>query len=288
MEDDFKFYNDKEIEKIIKSQEKLVYVDNGIDEVAVKVKDLPDFITDFSNKTGHKYNLKIYDYHTPSMNPIATTRGCFLDRCNPRFREEIIDRLIDVQTGEKPIKKYKIIDERLLEIVIDKLKEERVLLEYGDVFVYEGYIVEIDDTNSDNYKETLVQIFNSRDDYESGNYNEIVSLNTINLQQNIKDYIDNFNKVQENSKTGTKEYISFILGYDLLNKNFSNSKTPECDIVYDFCNKLSDKFINTEYYRNNNISLYEALEKWVEANKSSIKKDFEKFTGIKSEKSYER
>lgn len=171
---------------------------------------------------------------------------------------------------------------------IEKLKEDKVLLEYGDVIEYKGFVIEIDDTNPDNHKETLVQIFETKEDYDSGNYNEIVSLNTINLEKNIKAYVDSNYQIQDNAKLDTKEYITFILGYDLLNKDFNNSKTPECDIVYDFCNKLSDKFVNTECYKNNNISLYEALEKWVEANKSSIKKDFEKFSGVKSEKNYER
>lgn len=275
MEDNFIFYSKEEIEKIIKSQTKLVYVDNGMDEIAIRVKDLPDFIVDFSNKTGHKINLKIYDYHRPSMTPIATTIGSYLGKCEPKFREEIIDRLMEVQTGMKKLKKYKIIDERLLEEVTNKLKEKKVLLEYGDIIECNGHFIEIDDTNPDNYKETLVQIFNTKEDYDSKNYNEIVSLNTINLEKNIKNYIQSNYQNKDNSKLDSKEYIAFILGYDLLNKYFSNSKTPECDIVYEFCDKLSNKFVNTEYYKNSHISLYEALEKWVEANKSSIKKDFE-------------
>ena len=287
MEDKFAFYNQKEIERLIKSQEKLVYVDDGIDEVVVRVKDLPDFIMDVAKKTGHSSNLKIYDFHNPSMTPIATTIGCFLDKCEPNFRNEIIERLIKVQQGAK-IKNYKIVDETMLEDVREKLQNEKVLLEYGDIVEYKGIIAEIEDTNDDNYKETIVQIFSSQEDYESKNYDERVSLNNINLEKNIKDYIDTKYKLKEEIIPSEKEYITFVLGYDLLNKEFSNSKFPECDVVYSFCNKLSDKFINTKYFKDKRDSLYEALEKWVEANKSSIKKDYEKFTGIKSEKSYER
>lgn len=287
MEDKFAFYNQKEIERLIKSQERLVYVDDGMDEVVVRVKDLPDFIMDVANKTGHSSNLKIYDFHNPSMAPIATTIGCFLDKCEPNFRNEIIERLIKVQQGAK-IKNYKIVDETMLEDVREKLKNEKVLLEYGDIVEYKGIIAEIEDTNDDNYKETIVQIFSIQEDYESKNYDERVSLNNINLEKNIKDYIDTKYKLKEEIIPSEKEYITFVLGYDLLNKEFCNSKVPECDVVYSFCDKLSEKFINTKYFKDNRVSLYEALEKWVEANKSSIKKDYEKFTGIKSEKSYER
>lgn len=287
MEDKFAFYNQKEIEKLIKTQEKLVYVDDGIDEVVVRVKDLPDFIMDVAKKTGYSSNLKIYDFHNPSMTPIATTIGCFLDRCEPNLRNEIIERLVKVQQGAK-VKNYKLVDETMLEDVREKLQNEKVLLEYGDIVEYKGIIAEIEDTNDDNYKETIVQIFSSQEDYDSKNYDERVSLNNINLEKNIKDYIDSKYKLKEEVITSEKEYITFVLGYDLLNKEFSNSKVPECDVVYSFCDKLSDKFINTKYFKNNKISLYEALEKWVEANKSSIKKDYEKFTGMKSEKSYER
>lgn len=89
-------------------------------------------------------------------------------------------------------------------------------------------------------------------------------------------------------KNKEKEYIQFILGYDLLNKFFSNNKVSDCDVVYDFCEKLSTKFMNTYYYKNEKLSMYEALDNWVKENKNNIKKDYYELAGIKIEKDFER
>ena len=48
----FEFYNKNEIKKLLLNEEKLVYADNGIDEVVVRYKDLPDFIVDMSRSMG--------------------------------------------------------------------------------------------------------------------------------------------------------------------------------------------------------------------------------------------
>ena len=57
---------------------------------------------------------------------------------------------------------------------------------------YKGYIIEADDLNFDNPKENLVHIYDNEQDYINGEERETVSLNTIRLKQNIKDYIDEF------------------------------------------------------------------------------------------------
>ena len=59
------------------------------------------------------------------MTPLATTRGIFLDKCNPDLREKIIDRLVKLQQGEIEVKDYKMIDEYILEEARDKLEQEK-------------------------------------------------------------------------------------------------------------------------------------------------------------------
>ena len=78
----FEFYNKNEIKKLLLNEEKLVYADNGIDEVVVRYKDLPDFIVDMSRSMGHRCNLKVYKYPIENMTPILTTIGEFLDKCD--------------------------------------------------------------------------------------------------------------------------------------------------------------------------------------------------------------
>lgn len=61
-----------------------------------------------------------------------------------------------------------------------------------DTMEYKGYIIEADDINFDNPKENLVNIYENKQDYENKECIETVSLNTVGLKQNIRDYIDEF------------------------------------------------------------------------------------------------
>ena len=122
MKKEFEFYNQKEIKKLLLSDEKLVYVDNGVDEFVVKYKDLPDFIVDMSRYMGNNCQLKVYKYPAESMNPILTTMGEFLDKCDDDVRKDIIIRLIEVQTNMET-KNYKIISEYDLETVENDIRQ---------------------------------------------------------------------------------------------------------------------------------------------------------------------
>ena len=122
--EDYQFYSVEEVMKILKDKEKLLYVDDGCDEVVIKFEDLPDVIVDINTKSGMT-DLKIYDYQNPSMTPLATTMGIFLDKCKPDLREKIIDRLVKLQQAEIEVKDYKMIDEYILEEARDKLEQEK-------------------------------------------------------------------------------------------------------------------------------------------------------------------
>lgn len=156
---------------------------------------------------------------------------------------------------------------------------------------YKGYIIEADDLNYDNPKENIVNIYESQQDYIDGNSIERISLNTIGLKQNIKEYIDevyiNTNTVTlsqwQYERDSEKSYFTFVLGYDLLNDMLSKSATPENDVSYDFCNMIADKFLQSEEYKNEKHSAYEMLEQWVNENKSYIKSEYTKFTGTEIE-----
>ena len=60
---------------------------------------------------------------------LQTTFGCFLNRVNPLLREEIIDRLVLLQTTNKQPKKVKIFDN---DIFINFSTEEKGI-ENGEV-----------------------------------------------------------------------------------------------------------------------------------------------------------
>lgn len=119
-----KMYNEEEVKEILQSDERLVYVDNGSEEVIIKYEDLADIIVDINDKFGST-DLKVYDYKEPDMdNPLLTTFGPYLNKCDPNVRKDIIDRLIDLQTGNVDIKDYKVIDEDMLDDVLRELDDE--------------------------------------------------------------------------------------------------------------------------------------------------------------------
>ena len=119
-----KMYNEEEIKKLLENEERLVYVDTGSEEIIIKYDDLADVIVDINDKIGTT-DLKVYDYKNPDMdNPLLTTFGPYLNRCDPKVREDIIDRLFDLQTGNEDIKNYKVIDEDMFDDVLRELEDE--------------------------------------------------------------------------------------------------------------------------------------------------------------------
>ncbi len=120
-----KQYSKEEIEQLLNSNERLVYIDNGSEEFVARYEDLPDIIVDINDKLGQGEDLKVYDFEHPNMdNPLLTTFGPFLNKCDPNVRKDIIDRLADLQQGYKNVKEYKVIDEDMLDDVRNSLNEE--------------------------------------------------------------------------------------------------------------------------------------------------------------------
>jgi hypothetical protein len=151
-------------------------------------------------------------------------------------------------------------------------------LAINETMKYKGYIIEADDLNVDNPKENLVNIYESKQDFENKECVETVSLNTVGLKQNIRDYIDEF-YTDKSVIESDKAYFTFVLGYDLLNDMLSKSSTPENDVSYDFCNMVAGEFLKSDEYKNEKYSAYEMLEKWVNDNKDFIKEQHSLFIG---------
>lgn len=120
-------YNEEEIKELLNSEERLVYIDNGSEEIVARYEDLPDIIVDINEKLGYTQDLKVYNYgDMTGLTPILTTTGYFLDRCDPEVRKDIIDRLIGLQLGEIEIKDYKVIDEDMLDDVKISMEQEEM------------------------------------------------------------------------------------------------------------------------------------------------------------------
>lgn len=104
--------------------ERLVFVDNGIDEFIAKFIDLPDIIVDLNRRFGNQ-DLKVFNFIEPEEKPIITTNGMYLNKISSEDRQAIIERLIKLQEYQEEIKDYKVIDEQELTKYLNKEFEER-------------------------------------------------------------------------------------------------------------------------------------------------------------------
>lgn len=151
-------------------------------------------------------------------------------------------------------------------------------LAFQETTTYKGYVIEADDTNFDNPKENIVTIYKSQQDYIDGNYAENISLNTVGLKQNIKEYIDEV-YIDKADLESEKAYFTFVLGYDLLHDMINKYGVLECDTNYDFCNYVANQFLDSKEYSNFSHSSYEMLQEWLSNNKERIEQEYKETIG---------
>ena len=117
--EEIQFYTQEEIKELLESDQKLVFIKTRTDEVVAKYEDIPDIIIDFFNKFVHT-DMEIYDFATAEK--IITTFGPFLNKCNAKVREDIIERLEKLQKHEIEVKDYKVICEEDMATYINSLE----------------------------------------------------------------------------------------------------------------------------------------------------------------------
>lgn len=149
-----------------------------------------------------------------------------------------------------------------------------------EIISYKGYIAEIGEKNYDNDKEVLVNLYYGQKDFDEGNLKETISLNISDLENNIKEYINEVYYGINQYHYDDRSYFNFVLGNDLLHDMIQNSKVRENDINYDFCNYIVNEFMSTKEYEESNTPAYSLLEKYVNDNKDKIKEEYDNFIGI--------
>ena len=104
----YKKYSKKEFLKIL-DEDGILFVETSLgNRCIIKKSDIADFIMLESTKTGHTADMSFF---MPGISgPVITTFGCFLNKANPVFREEIIDRLVLLQTTDIEPKNIKVFD----------------------------------------------------------------------------------------------------------------------------------------------------------------------------------
>jgi len=65
-------------------------------------------------------------------------------------------------------------------------------------------------------------------------------------------------------------YLAFVLGYDLLQKELSESHISECDLSFDYCLELVKSFKESEEYMDMSRSTYDGLRDWIDYNYEEI------------------
>lgn len=85
----------------------ILFVETSLnDAYVIRKKDVADFIILEAERTGHHIEMEFY---MPGIDePVVSTFGWFLNTINPLLREEIIHRLVLLQTRKKKPKKVKI------------------------------------------------------------------------------------------------------------------------------------------------------------------------------------
>lgn len=89
-------------------------------------------------------------------------------------------------------------------------------------------------------------------------------------------FLDEFldNEPVSTNNIDTKNYFIFVLGYDLLHNALNGI---ECDIAFEICEYVYRQFEYSDEFSNYRLSGYDALQKFLENNKSEIENDLSKF-----------
>ena len=108
---EIKLNSEEEAKKLMSEMktERLVFIDDGVDEAIGRFRDLPDIIVDLNRKFGTK-DLKIRNVIEPEDKQIIETFGMFLHKISSEDRNQIIDRLTKLQLDQVEVVDYKLIN----------------------------------------------------------------------------------------------------------------------------------------------------------------------------------
>lgn len=121
----YKVYTREEMSKIAKEEGFLFVETSNGDNYEIRKGDVADFIILETNRCGHSVDMNIYVPNPNIEEPFISTFGCFLNRINQKFREEIIERLVKLQTGNIKPKSVKVFDNDIFsQMSIEELGEK--------------------------------------------------------------------------------------------------------------------------------------------------------------------
>ena len=83
---------------------------------------MADFIIRETERCGHSVNIDVYSPYKENE-IVLTTYGWFLNTIKPKLREEIIDRLVRLQTYQEEPREVKVFDNNIfMQIIFNEIK----------------------------------------------------------------------------------------------------------------------------------------------------------------------
>ena len=125
----YELYTREEMSEIANKEGFLFVETSNGDNYEIRKSDVADFIVLEAERCGHAVDIKMYVPNYEIEEPFVSTYGCFLNKINPTFREEIIERLIKLQTTNTKPRKVKVFDNGIFEkMTLEELKMLGILL----------------------------------------------------------------------------------------------------------------------------------------------------------------
>ena len=121
----YELYTREEMSEIAKKEGFLFVITSNYDKYEIRKSDVADFIVVEAERCYQDVDIEMYVPNPDIQEPFASTYGYFLNRINQKFREEIIKRLVELQTTDIKPKKVKVFDNDIFhEMSLEELGEE--------------------------------------------------------------------------------------------------------------------------------------------------------------------
>ena len=135
----YELYTREEMSKIAKEDGYLIVQTSNYDSYIINKNDVADFIMQESEKNGYSVDINMYIPKNKGRLLLLSTCGCFLDKINQNFRNEIIDRLVELQTTDTKPRDVKVLDNEIfLEMSLEEIGQNKELTAQYDKF-YKKY-----------------------------------------------------------------------------------------------------------------------------------------------------
>lgn len=121
----YELYTREEMSEIAKKEGFLFVITSNNDKYEIRKSDVADFIVLEAERCYQDVDIEMYVPNPDIQEPFVSTYGYFLNRINQKFREEIIKRLVELQTTDIKPKKVKVFDNDIFhEMSLEELGEE--------------------------------------------------------------------------------------------------------------------------------------------------------------------